>query len=288
VSKRQFLLGVVIAIFLVVPISSYAQVSQTDELSTFRDRKLVIPSTEALIKSGAPKAVDTAAEVIGLVRTGQRVTTDYNTLAYIGTGTMAEPGPDGVWHTYRVAKIAADMDFVIPASRVIMDLIRPDGSKQHEIRVVSGKQAWNEEKPGINGKAMPATVVDDRLRQIWLTPQGVMWGAIRAAVVKADSVTLGNASGRLTMSYSLNGDMIKITFDAALRPQRVEIKCHSNAYGDTTLEASYLAYKDFEGYLAPFPTKMTYKAGNRIILDVNVTSNQANPYVIFPIPANMK
>jgi hypothetical protein len=285
VFKRKFLLAVVIA--LAVPVLSSAQVSQSDELSTFRDRKLVIPSTEELIKSGARKAVDTAAEVIGLVRTGQRITTAYNTLSYTATGTMAEPGADGTWHNYKVTKLVADLDFVIPASRFIMDLSPPDGHAIHEIRVVAGKQAWNEEKPGINGKPMPATVVDDRLRLIWLTPQGAMWGAIRAAEAKADNVTLGNVGGRLTMTYPWNGDMIKITFDAELRPQRVEIKGHSNAYGDTTLEASYLGYKDFEGYLAPFPTKMTYKAGTRVILDVNVTSNQANPYVIFPTPENM-
>jgi hypothetical protein len=287
--RRMFALGLmVLTIVLAAPLSSSAQVVESKDKSTFGDRPLVIPSTEALIPKGPKVAVETAAEVIGMVRGGKRdrTTTSFNTLEFTATGTMAEPGADGTWHTYKITKLIEASDFVIPASRLDIRFADPSGGAKHEIRVVAGQKAWNEETPGVNGTPMPEAVVADRVRQIWLTPQGAMWGALRAVDAKED-VKISNESGRLVVAYPWQGDQVKILFDAGLKPQRVEIKTHSNLYGDTTLVATYLAYKDFEGYLAPFPTRMTYKAGDRVILDLSVTDSQVNPYVIFPTPENM-
>jgi hypothetical protein len=285
VRKRTLVFG--LTLVLGVAFSSKAQVSTSDEPSTFADRPEVIPSTEALLKMTPKDAVMTVAEKLGMVRGRKLSTIDFNTVEFTAAGTMSEPEAGGTWHSYKISKLVADMDFVIPGSRFDISLVDPDGHAKHEIRVVAEKEAWNEEKPGINGMPMPSTIVDDRIRQIWLTPQGAMWGALRAEETKGDSVMLGSEAGRFVISYPWHGDMIKVTFDAGLKPQRVELKAHSNAYGDTTLEATYSGYKDFEGYLAPFPTKMTYKAGSRTILDLNVTNCQVNPYIIFPTPENM-
>jgi hypothetical protein len=282
---RAFALGVVIAMTL--PVSSNAQVTESNLPSTFGDRPLVIPPAAELIQKGPKTAVETAAEVIGMVRGGQRTTTSFNVLEFTATGTMAEPGTDGSWQSYKIVKLVDASDFVIPASRFDVHLVDLNGHAKHEIRVAAGQQAWNEEKPGINGTSMPATVGGDRLRLIWLTPQGAMWAALRAVDAKED-VMISNEGGRLAISYPWNGERVRISFDAGLRPQRVEVKAHSNAYGDTTLEATYSGYKDFQGYLAPFPTKMTYKAGNRVILDLNITDAQVNPYAIFTTPENMQ
>ena len=286
--RRMFALGAVtLFVALTAPLVGNAQVVESNFPSTYGDHKLVVPPTAALIDKGPKFAVELPAEVIGMVRGGQRNTKGFNVLEFTAVGTMAEPGADGTWHTYKVAKIIADSDFIIPASRVDLSLVDANGHAKHEIRVISGQKAWNEEKPGINGTPMPATVVDDRLREIWLTPQGAMWGALRAEEAN-DKVMISNESGRLVISYPWNGDTVKITFDAGQRPRQVEIKTHSNAYGNTTLVATYSGYKDFQGYLAPFPTKMTYNAGSRVILDLDVTNAQVNPYVIFSIPQNMR
>jgi hypothetical protein len=74
---------------------------------------------------------------------------------------------------------------------------------------------------------------------------------------------------------------------AGLLPERVAIQARSSAYGDTVLEAAYAQYKDFEGYLFQCPSRMVQKAGGRTILDLTVTNCVVNPYVIFPVPANM-
>jgi hypothetical protein len=285
--RRTFALGAVtLFMALTAPLVGNAQVVESNFPSTYGDHKLVVPPTAALIEKGPKFAVELPAEVIGMVRGGQRNTKGFNTLEFTAKGTMAEPGADGAWHTYQVSKIIAQSDFIIPASRVELNLMDANGQAKHEIRVVSGQKAWNEEKPGINGTPMPATVVADRLREIWLTPQGAMWGALRAQDAN-DKVMINNEGGHLVISYPWNGENVKITFDAGQRPEEVEIKTNSHAYGNATLVATYSGYKDFQGYLAPFPTKITYKAGSRVILDLNVTDAQANPYVLFTMPRNM-
>ena len=118
--------------------------------STLADQKTVLPTTEELIKRGPKVAVNIAAEEMGMVRLPQRVTTALNTLEFTASGTMAEMGADGKWSDYRVTKLVFGMDFVIPACRMEMELVGPGTRKHHEIRVAAGKQAWDEEKPGID------------------------------------------------------------------------------------------------------------------------------------------
>jgi hypothetical protein len=248
--------------------------------STLADRELVIPTTDELIKKGPKFAVETAAEVLGLVRGAQRSTTSVNTVELTGAGTIAEPA-DGKWTQYRVTRLVAAFDFVIPAARVDMARSAPGARAERQIQVVSGKQAWNEEKPGINGTPI-ADAADDRVRQIWLTPHGAM-----RAALKADNVQLANEGGKLAISYSLNGEPVKVVLTTGLLPERVQIQARSSAYGETMLEGAYSQYKDFEGYLFPCPSRMVQKAGGRTILDLTVSNCVVNPYVIFPLPANM-
>jgi hypothetical protein len=66
------------------------------------------------------------------------------------------------------------------------------------------------------------------------------------------------------------------------------MRARSSTYGNTVFVATYIGYKDFEGYLVPFPTKMTYRAGGRTIFDLDVKNQISNPYVIFPRPSTMR
>lgn len=290
-------LAVVAALMLMLPSVGAAQQSSTKETqqgaivlgpsapgNTLADRKTVLPTTEELIKQGPKVAINIAAEEMGMVRLPQRVTTALNTLEFTASGTMAEMGADGKWSDYRVAKLTFGMDFVIPACRMEMELVGPGIRKQHEIRVAAGKQAWNEEKPGIDGKPMPDTAAVERERLIWLTPQGAMW----AAMLAGDKVNLSNEGGRLTISYSIDGEPVKVLLNAQLQPERIEMQAHSSTYGNAVFVATFMGYKDFEGYLVPFPTKMIYQAAGRTILDLNVKSQISNPYVIFPRPSTMR
>ena len=125
--------------------------AQRETTSTLADKELVIPTTEELITKGPKVAVETAAEVLGLVRGAQRSTTSVNTVEIAGAGTIAEPSADGKLTQYKVTRLVAAFDFVIPAARMDMARSAPGVRAERQIQVVSGKQAWNEEKPGING-----------------------------------------------------------------------------------------------------------------------------------------
>jgi len=266
--------------------SAAGQTPQTTPRSTLAARKVVLPTTDELIARGPKAAVETAAEALGLVRGAQRSTTSVNRMELVGSGTMAERAPDGTWREYKVMRFTEGLDFVIPAARLDVQRAGPNSSPQRQIHVVAGKQAWDEEKPGINGTPV-AGAADDRSRLIWLTPQGAMWGALRA-LTRDGGVQLANEAGHLAISYSLNGEPIELVLNSALLPDKVQLRARSATYGDTMLEASYSQYRDFEGYLFPCPTRMTYKAGVRTIRDVTITNCAINPYVIFPLPANMK
>ena len=287
--NRLFILAVPALCAVITMLSNaqgIAQSKQTTPRSTLGARKVVLPTTAELIARGPKVAVETAAEVLGLVRGAQRSTTAVNTMELVGNGTMAERAADGTWRDYKVTRFTESFDFVIPAARLELERSSPNTSPQRQIQVVAGKQAWDEEKPGINGTPV-ADAADDRRREIWLTPQGALWGALRALTPEG-GVQLGNEQGNLAIGYSLNGEPIKLVLNSALLPDKVQLQAHSAAYGDMVLEANYSQYKDFEGYLFPCPTRMTYKAGAHTIRNVMITNCVVNPYVIFPMPANMK
>jgi hypothetical protein len=280
-AKRRFGTLTLALISLAVALVADFVGAQHETTSTLADKELVIPTTEELINKGPKFAVETAAEVLGLVRGAQRSTTSVNTVEFTGAGTIAEPSANGKWIQYKVTRLVAAFDFVIPAARVDMARSAPGVRAERQIQVVSRKQAWNEEKPGINGTPI-AGAADDRVRQIWLTPHGAM----RAALM-ANDLRLANEGGKLALNYSVNGEPVKVVLTAGLLPERVEIQARGSAYGDTLLEATYSQYKDFEGYLFQCPSRMLQKAGGRTILDLTVSNCVVNPYVIFPLPANL-
>jgi len=260
--------------------------------SILADPPVVLPTTDELIKKGPKVAVETAAEVLGMVRGVQRSTTSLNIVEVVASGTMAERAADGTWHDYNVTRLTEQVDFVIPAAR--LDVVRsaPTGRPQRWIQVVAGMQAWDEEKPGINGTPVTG-VIADRNRMIWLIPQGAMWGALRA-VDKREDVQLANERGRLAISYTLNNEPIKLVLGADLLPERAQIQARSGVYANTLLEATYSEYKDFsgtpqnpKGWLAPCPSRITYAAGGRRIRQLTVSDCNIDPYVIFPLPANV-
>lgn len=287
--NRRFIirvLGVCAAAILHSSAPAIAQNGPAAPHSTLGARRVALPTTTELVAKGPKVAVETAAEVLGLVRGAQRSTTAVNTMELVGSGMMAERAPDGTWRDYNVMQFTEGLDFVIPAERLEVERRGPSGFQPRQIHVVAGKQAWDEEKPGINGTPV-AGAADDRRRQIWLTPQGAMWGALRA-LAREGGVRVTDELGHLAISYSLNGEPITLVLNSALLPDRVQLHIVGATGGDTLLEATYSNYKDFEGYLFPCPTRMTYKAGTRTIRDVTITNCVVNPYVIFPLPANMK
>lgn len=268
--------------FVLVASPANAQISPAQ--STLGWTKLPTPPVDELLKKRPKAALDLVAEHLGMVRGERRTTTDVNVVETGGSGVISE-FIRGVWQTYPNVQITEAVDFVLPAARI---QIQREGLTKRSIEVVSGKQAWDETSPGIDGTPVP-DAVDDRLRQIWLTPHGAMWGALRAVESNPNGVTLTNERGRLAVQYLLNGEPVKIVLNAELLPETVQISSRTSKYGaNTVLVATYSGYKDFEGYLLQCPSRAVYKADGQTIRDVTVTSCVVNPYVIFPLPSNMR
>jgi hypothetical protein len=282
INQRFIRMASALNLIVILLFATVAAAQQTAApTSTLADKALPIPTTEEMIKKDPKIAVETAAEVLGLIRGVQRSKTAVNTVEFAGTGTVADRAPDGTWRNYTLTRFTAAFDFVIPAARFDMERSAPGVRPQRHIEVVSGKQAWDEEKPGIDGTPI-AGAAGDRARLIWLTPHGAMRGALMA-----DDVRIASEGGKVVITYSVNAEPVKVVLNAGLLPERVQIQAHGGMFADTTLEATYSRYKDFEGYLFQCPSRMTQKAGSRTILDVTVSNCVVNPYVIFPPPANL-
>ena len=128
-----------------------------------------------------PSGAAAAADAMGA--------TNLNSIQFSGSGTNYAFGqaytPGGPWPRFEVKTYTAAVDYQTPAMR--LEMLRAQGehpprgggaqpfaTDQRTIQVVSGKSAWSE------GGAQPAPnpgAVTDRLRQIWLTPHGVVKAA---------------------------------------------------------------------------------------------------------------
>jgi hypothetical protein len=260
--------------------------------------------------SGAPdvaKVLKTAAEAVGLARWsgvgGQRLpeVDVINTMEVWASGTCyglvgksnkpGEPGP-----AFKVEYHVA-LDYNPPAMRVEMTRSGSGGAAQHTIEVVRDKYAWDESEIGAGlipgkGTATPAmAAVNKRLLQLWLLPYGV----IKAAVAAGDKTKLSIENGATTLTFPLSGPladvMVKVTLDAQNEVAKVETRSDNPAFSDLLTEIEYSDYKD-HGEIATdvkSPGHIVRKEGGHPVLDIQVKTWDANnPYLVFPVPENVK
>ena len=146
-----------------------------------------------------PSGAAAAADAMGA--------TSLNSIQFSGSGTNYAYGqaytPGGPWPRFEVKTYTVAVDYQTPAMK--LDMLRAQGehpprgggaqpfaTDQRTTQVVSGKNAWSE------GGAQPAPnpgAVTERLRQIWLTPHGVVKAAL-ASGAPADGNVFTLQSGR--------------------------------------------------------------------------------------------
>jgi hypothetical protein len=257
--------------------------------------------------SDVAKTLKTAAEAVGLARWsavgGQKLpeVDVINTMEFWGSGTTygsaqsknsSEPGP--AYKTdYHVA-----LGYNPPAMRVEMTRTGAAGAAPaHAIEVVRDNYAWDESEiggglvPG-KGTATPApAAANSRLLQLWILPYGV----IKAAVAAGDKTKLSTENGATVLTFPLSGQlanvMVKATLDSQYEIARVETRTENPALTDMITETEYSDYKD-HGEIATdvkSPGHIVRKQGGRPVLDIQVKMLDANnPYLVFPVPANVK
>ena len=236
---------------------------------------------------GVPSATEledvlfNAANSLGILR-GLREEDSIVTTEYWATGTMNAGG-----QASQVTSYHASLNYSFPGMRVDLARAGANGQPQRQIQVVSGKFAWNETQPGMNGTpALDAS--NERLVQLWTTPMGVVKAA-RAAGANTKVTREGGATVlTFPLPAPLAGITAKATLNAQYQPARVETRL-----GNVLTETTYSDYGDWNNadYKADVmtPRHIVQKQGGVTVLDLMVTKTSTyNPYVVMPVPENVE
>lgn len=213
---------------------------------------------------------------------------------FSGTGRWYQfgqaPAPGLPWPAFEVSRYVASIDYETASARVQIarkqvveaGRARPAPVEQLVDQYVGGKFAWNRPVTA-NGAGAPApqpAAWDERVAEIWATPQGFL----RAA--RAHGAT-AKASGQLTeVSFTVGGKQRWVgTLNAQQQVERVRTWIANPVLGDTLVETRFSDYKTFDG--VPFPAHIVRSQGGHPVLDLQVTAVQANPRVDLPVPTEV-
>jgi len=273
------------------------------------------PSGAAVGPGGAPDVAGTlksAAEAVGLARWsgvgGERLpeVDVVSTMEFWGTGTTygsERPSKSSEALPAFKTEYHVALGYNPPAMRVEMTRTSSGPSAQggaaplHTIQVVREKYAWDETEIGaglIPGKGTATAAMaaaNNRLLQLWILPYGV----IKAAVAAGDKTKMLTENGSTVLTFPLSGSLanvlVKATLDANNQVSKVETRPDNPALTDLATETLYSDYAD-HGEIATdvkSPGHIIRKQGGRPALDIQVKTLDANnPYLVFPVPANVK
>jgi glyoxylase-like metal-dependent hydrolase (beta-lactamase superfamily II) len=197
-------------------------------------------------------------------------------------GQAYEPGER--WPRFVQRVYTAAINYQTPGMRLIQGRSQGEypprgggaqavGADQRTVQVVSDKYAWQE--AGTQATPNPGAV-QDRLFQMWATPQGV----IKAALANAASVE-GN-----TVSFKLNGREVKATLNAQNLVDKVSYLSTNEVVGDYPIEIAYTDYADFGG--VKFPRHIVQNEDGFPTLDITVSEVKPNAVVSVDVPANVR
>jgi hypothetical protein len=215
-----------------------------------------------------------------------------NTMEFRGSGTSDSAGR-AVKTEYHVA-----LGYNPAAMRVEMIRTGADGgAAQHTIQTVRDTYAWDESEIGAGmvpgkGTATPANAaLKERLLQLWTLPYGV----VKAALAAGDKTMVSTEGGATVITFPLSGSLAGITVKATLDSNslitRVETRADNPALASLATQTEYSSYSDRAEVLTDVktPGRIVRKQGGRTILDIEVkTWESNNPYLVFPVPANVK
>jgi glyoxylase-like metal-dependent hydrolase (beta-lactamase superfamily II) len=240
--------------------------------------------------------LDAAARALG----------DVSSIQFSGTGTTNSYGqsfkPDGPWPAFKTTSYTVTVDYKTPAMRMELQRTNPDEkvvrgggglpllTPQAQNQVVSGKLAWNVAAPAGGGPpaAAPASAaVNDRLLAIWAggSAGAAAWVSAPQGVIKAAQANNATVAGRV-VTFTVNGNGVKATLNAANLVEKVETKADAAVLGDVVVETTYANYRDFAGI--KFPTRMTQKEGGFPMLDLTITDVKPNINAAIAVPQNVQ
>ena len=257
----------IVAFLALAVLTTYAQAPQAG-----RGGQRQAPSTAATPGNDVKKVIETMQDNLGMLR-GMNRQDAVNRIELWGTtGTKVIGGRPVQLTNWKVS-----LNFTMQGMR--FDYAH-DG--QRTIEVVSDKYAWNEETPGGKAMPMPAALVDRQL-QLVLTPIGMA----KAAKAAGDAAKVATTGGVTTLTFPAYGATIMATLNKYMEPVKAEVRS-----GTTVLNVTYDQYGDWNDdakadiYL---PKHIVQTQNGMTVLDLTVTNtNTYNPYVIMPIPENVR
>jgi len=194
------------------------------------------------------------------------------------------------------------VNYSMPGMRVDYRRQAAGAAAERQIEVVAASAAWNETEPG-RGASPARDKAKERLVYLWTTPMGIVKAA-RAAGPKA---TIKSAGGATVLSFPLPAPVNDVTAnvtvrkDASLlaRPNAGALPDLVGTYivrvettGGVVTDTTYTEYGDWnwDDYKADImlPRRMTRKHGDVTLELMTVNTNTYNPYVVMPVPDNVK
>ncbi|PYR79327.1 MAG: hypothetical protein DMF87_11665 [Acidobacteria bacterium] len=220
------------------------------------------------------------------------------TLDFKGTGTLSVGGV-----SCTLANFRGQLRYSVPAMRIDFACAEPDGKPgQRHVQVIANAMAWDEARPGGAATPMPDAVTD-RLMRLWALPQSVY----KAAVIAGDKAKTTLENGVLYLTYPLpaplNGtarvalnttDAIQLTMDTGEKYQlsywidRVELRVGNRVEELTYTDYAELNEPDYRSEVM-FPRHIVEKRDGMVVADLTTQrTNTYNPYVVMPLPVNVK
>ena len=218
------------------------------------------------------KVVETMQDNLGMLRGMNRVD-GVNRIEYWGTGGTKAVGGRPV----QLANWKVSINYTMQGMRFDYT-----ANGQRTIEVVADRFAWNEVTPGGAATAMPATLAERQL-QLALTPIGMA----KAAKAAGDAAKVAIVAGVPTLTFTVNGATITASLNKYMQPTKAEARLGTNV-----LNVTYEQYGDWNDdakadvYL---PKRIVQTQNGTTVLDLTLThTNTYNPYVITPVPANVR
>ena len=253
-------------------------------------------SGQTRTNAGTPdpaKTIKAVADALGMPRTGRPggallpEIDVVNRMEIWGSGSSSASGQASKTEYH------AALGYNPLAMRLETTRTNPGGAPQHTIQTVRDKYAWNESQLGAGlepgrGTATPEmAAVKERLLQLWLLPYGV----VKAAMAAGDKTTVSLEDGATVLTVPLSGELAGVTLKATLDSKNFITKVVGQTGGGMDIEADYSDYADHGEILTDVksPGHIVQKRGGATVLDIQIKTWDANnPYLVFPVPENVK
>ena len=202
---------------------------------------------------------------------------------------------------FEVPEYRVSINYAVPGMRVDFRRQAAGGQPQRQIEVVSGAAAWNETERGRNATAARDRV-KERLVYLWTTPMGVVKAA-RAAGARA---AVKNVGGATVLSFPLPAPLDDVILSATVRkdarlvvPDEAALTTLVGTYivrvetsGAVVTDTTYAEYGDWnwDDYQADImlPRRVVRKQGDTTLELMTTNTNTYNPYVVMPVPENVR